>query len=93
MFVFPKALNAFQGLKPRRSIAQVKHPDEQHRAGVIMELGLILGIFAGGGGVAFSALGDRTFVFQLGVRSGKLWFACSLEVVYHVKQGALGGSF
>ncbi|CAJ1431142.1 unnamed protein product [Effrenium voratum] len=27
--------------------SQVKHPDEQHRAGVIMELGLILGIFAG----------------------------------------------
>eukprot|EP00913_Durusdinium_trenchii_P018074 g16983.t2 len=26
---------------------QVQHPDEQHRAGVIMELGLILGIFAG----------------------------------------------
>lgn len=26
---------------------QVQHPDEQHRAGVIMELGLIIGIFAG----------------------------------------------
>ena len=26
---------------------QVQHPSEQHRAGVIMELGLILGIFAG----------------------------------------------
>ena len=26
---------------------EVQHPDEQHRAGVVMELGLILGIFAG----------------------------------------------
>eukprot|EP00490_Sorites_sp_Unknown_P012485 CAMPEP_0114688832 /NCGR_PEP_ID=MMETSP0191-20121206/63893_1 /TAXON_ID=126664 /ORGANISM="Sorites sp." /LENGTH=416 /DNA_ID=CAMNT_0001976751 /DNA_START=32 /DNA_END=1284 /DNA_ORIENTATION=- len=26
---------------------QVQHPDEQHRAGVIMELGLIIGIFVG----------------------------------------------
>ena len=29
------------------SDVQVTHPAEQHRAGVIMELGLILGIFAG----------------------------------------------
>lgn len=39
-----KDVQSFEPVLP-----EVQHPDEQHRAGVIMELGLIIGIFAGWG--------------------------------------------